>query len=400
MLKTDILIVGCGIIGLSIARELRLRFPDLSLILLEKEKTLACHSSGRNSGVLHAGFYYSPDSLKARLTAQGNKLLTDYCLEYGLAINRCGKVVVTKHEAELASLYELKSRGDRNGVTLHLVDEKELQAIEPNAKTFHNALFSPATSTVNPKEVVFHIAERLREQRDVQILLNQRFINITGQSTANTGTEKIQFKYLINASGLYTDKVAQQFGVGHQYTLLPFKGLYMAYSDSSVIGRHIYPVPNLKNPFLGVHFTITVDGKVKIGPTAIPAFWRENYHGLDNFRLNEFLETVTSEARLFYLNNFGFRDIAFEEMKKYFKPYLIQQASALVKKIDLSGFKNYLEPGIRAQLVDKEKMELVMDFIVKHSDNSTHILNAVSPALTCAFSFSRYVVDEVQTRLN
>ena len=400
MLKTDILIIGCGIIGLSIARELHHRHPDdLKIILLEKEKMLACHASGRNSGVLHAGFYYTPDSLKARLTAMGNKLITDYCFESGLAINRCGKVVVAKDEAELNTLYELKARGNKNGVVLYLVDEKELQDIEPNARTFHKALFSPNTSTINPKELVNHIAGRLEEQKNVQVLLNQEFIGLSNPSTVQTKSEKIHFDYLINASGLYTDKVAQRFGAGSKFSLLPFKGIYLAYSNNSIISKHIYPVPDLKNPFLGVHFTITVDGKVKIGPTAIPALWRENYQGLANFKLREFLEVITSEARLFYSNNFGFRSIALEEMKKYVKRYLIQKASLLVKHIDVSGFKNYLEPGIRAQLFDREKMELVMDFVIEHKDNSTHILNAVSPALTCAFSFSQYVVDEIEERL-
>lgn len=398
MLKTDILVIGCGIIGLSIARELGNRYPDLKIILLEKEKMLACHGSGRNSGVLHAGFYYTPDSLKARLTARGNKLLTDYCLESGLAINRCGKVVVAKDEAELKTLYELKTRGDKNGVVLYLVDEKELEDIETNARTFQKALFSPNTSTINPKELVCHIAGRLEEQERVKVLLDQKFVDISKSSLAKTRTEKIQFNYLVNASGLYTDKVAQKFGVGQKFSLLPFKGLYLAHNDNSVINRHIYPVPNLNNPFLGVHFTKTVTGNVKIGPTAIPAFWREHYNGLSNFNLKELFEVFSSEAALFYSNTLGFRNIAFEEIKKYNRKNLIQQASSLVKKINISNFGSYLEPGIRAQLLDKEKKQLVMDFVVEHTDNTTHILNAVSPALTCAFSFSEFVVDEIEKK--
>ena len=397
MITTDILIVGGGIIGLSIARELNNRRPDLKIILIEKEATAAYHASGRNSGVLHAGFYYTPDSLKSRFTAEGNKLLTDYCLKNNLSINRCGKVVVAKDEKELDSIFELKRRGDINGVDLELIDEKRLEELEPNARTFEKALYSPTTSVVNPKEVVGHIADTLKSK--INILFNEQFIKRDDTNTVNTNKRKIKFKHLINSAGLYADKIAHQFGIGQIYTLIPFKGLYMEYKDSNLIHKHIYPVPNLKNPFLGVHFTITISGKVKIGPTAIPAFWRENYEGVSNFNLNEFLEVVWNEAKLFFTNAFNFRSLTFEEFKKYYRNYFIQQATHLVKRIDTNKFGNYLTPGIRAQLLDKEEMKLVMDFVVEHGENSTHVLNAVSPAFTSAFSFSKFIVDEVEEKM-
>ena len=397
MITTDILIVGGGIIGLSIAKEVYNRHPDLKITLIEKEATVACHASGRNSGVLHAGFYYTPDSLKSRFTVEGNKLLTDYCLKNNLSINRCGKVVVAKDEKELNSIFELKRRGDTNGVDLELIDEKRLEELEPNARTFDKALYSPTTSVVNPKEVAGHIADTLKEK--VNILFNEKFIKRDDTNTISTNTHKIKFKHLINSAGLYADKIAHQFGIGQKYTLIPFKGLYMEYKDSNLIHKHIYPVPNLKNPFLGVHFTITISGKVKIGPTAIPAFWRENYEGVSNFNLNEFLEVVWNEAKLFFTNAFNFRSLTFEEFKKYYRNYFIQQATHLVKRIDTNKFGNYLTPGIRAQLLDKEEMKLVMDFVVEHGENSTHVLNAVSPAFTSAFSFSKFIVDEVEEKM-
>lgn len=398
MITTDILIVGGGIIGLSIARELNNRHPDLKIILIEKEATAAYHASGRNSGVLHAGFYYTPDSLKSRFTVEGNKLLTDYCLKNNLPINRCGKVVVAKDEKELDSIFELKRRGDINGVDLELIDEKRLEEFEPNARTFDKALYSPTTSVVNPKEVVGHIADTLKKK--VNIIFNEKFMKRDDANTVSTNTHKIKFKHLINSAGLYADKIAHQFGIGQKYTLIPFKGLYMEYKDSNLIRKHIYPVPNLKNPFLGVHFTITISGKVKIGPTAIPAFWRENYEGISRFNLNEFLEVLFYEAKLFFTNAFNFRNLTFEEFKKYYRNYFIQQATHLVKKIDINKFGNYLTPGIRAQLLDKEEMKLVMDFVVEHGENSTHVLNAVSPAFTSAFSFSKFIVDEVEKAID
>ena len=397
MITTDILIVGGGIVGVSIAKELASRYPDLNITLLEKEAAVARHASGRNSGVLHAGFYYSPDSLKARFTVEGNKLLTDYCLKHNLTINRCGKIVVAKDAEELEGIFELKRRGDKNGVTLEIVDEKRLTELEPNARTFDKALYSPTTSVVNPTEVVEHIARNLKG--NVKILLNEKFIKRDDGSTVSTNKQKIKFRYVINSAGLYADKIAHQFGIGQKYTLIPFKGLYLEYKDTSLIRKHIYPVPNLKNPFLGVHFTITAAGKVKIGPTAIPAFWRENYQGLSRFSLNEFFEVLYHETRLFFTNAFNFRSLAFEEMKKYCRNHFIQQSVHLVNKIDTNKFGNYLNPGIRAQVLDTETLKLVMDFVVEHGENSTHILNAVSPAFTSSFSFSKFIVDEVEKRM-
>jgi len=397
MIKTDILIVGGGIIGLSIARELNNRHPDSKITLIEKEATAACHASGRNSGVLHAGFYYTPDSLKSRFTVEGNKLLTDYCLKNNLSINRCGKVVVAKDEKERDGIFELKRRGDENGVVLELIDEKRLEELEPNARTFDKALYSPTTSVVNPEEVIGHIADALKGK--VNILFNEKFIKTDDTNTVSTNTQKIKFRHLINSAGLYADKIAHQFGIGQKYTLIPFKGLYMEYKDSNLIHKHIYPVPNLNNPFLGVHFTITISGKVKIGPTAIPAFWRENYEGISRFNLNEFLEVLWNEAKLFFTNAFNFRSLTFEEFKKYYRNYFIQQATHLVKNIDMNKFGNYLTPGIRSQLLDRKEMKLVMDYVVEQGENSTHVLNAVSPAFTSAFSFSKFIVDEVEEKM-
>lgn len=397
MIETDILIVGSGIIGLSIAKELNDRRPDLNITLIEKEDALAKHASGRNSGVIHAGFYYSPDSLKAKFTSEGNRLLTDYCLKHNLTINRCGKIVIAKNEKEFKGLYELKRRGDKNGVDLKIIDENQLKDLEPNARTFSKALYSPATSVINPKEVVEHIARNLKGK--VNILLNEKFIKREDSSTVIANTLKIKYKYLINTAGLYADKIAHQFDVGHKYTLIPFKGLYLEYKDNNLVNKHIYPVPDLNNPFLGIHFTKTADGKVKAGPTAIPAFWRENYNGLSNFNFSELLEILSNESKLFFLSESNFRKLTFEEFRKYYRKYFIQRASNLVKEIDINKFGNYLLSGIRAQLLDTEKMKLVMDFVVEHGENSTHVLNAVSPAFTCAFSFSKFIGNEVEKRL-
>ena len=397
MRETDFIIVGAGIIGLSITRELVRRFPGARMVVLEKEGEPAFHASGRNSGVLHAGFYYSADSLKARFTLTGNKLLTDYCLEHGLPINRCGKVVVATSEAEIEGIHELKRRGDRNGVDLKLIDPQELNDIEPNARTVGKALFSPTTSSIDPRRVCRHLASDF--PANVEILFGRRFIG-RGPGSVRTDRERIGYRYLFNAAGLYADRVARAFGAATSFTMIPFKGIYLCYNHDGLLQRHVYPVPNLRNPFLGVHFTKTVDGHVKIGPTAIPAFWRENYDFKSRFDWGEFGEIIAQEARLFLFNHFNFRQLAFEEMRKYSRRFFISQAQTLLKQLDAGRFGEYTRPGIRAQLLNTQTHELVMDFLLEHAENSTHVLNAVSPAFTSAFSFARHIVDSSASRMN
>jgi L-2-hydroxyglutarate oxidase LhgO len=396
MVQTDVVVIGGGIMGLSIARELAARYPGVGLAVLEKEAEVAAHASGRNSGVLHAGFYYTADSLKARFTRTGNRALTDYCLENGLPINRCGKVVVASAEQEVEGILELKRRGDRNGVELALVDERELAEIEPNARTVEKALFSPTTSTVDPQRVCAHLAARF--PGNVQVLFGRRFVGRTGDGV-RTDRERIGCRYVVNAAGLYADRVAQEFGAGAGYTMIPFKGIYLRYRDDGLLQRHVYPVPNLRNPFLGVHFTKTVDGHVKIGPTAIPAFWRENYDYRHRFDAREFAEIAALESFLFLTDRFHFRRLAFEEMRKYRRGFFIREARKLVNRMDPGGFGEYTRPGIRAQLLDLKTHELVMDFRVEHAERSTHVLNAVSPAFTCAFSFAAHLVAEAAPHL-
>ncbi|WP_156158175.1 L-2-hydroxyglutarate oxidase [Gordoniibacillus kamchatkensis] len=391
------LIVGGGIIGLTIARELKRKVSDKTIVILEKEADIAQHSSGRNSGVLHAGFYYSADSLKAKFTRDGNRAMREYCETNGLRINYCGKVIVANDEYELKGLEELKRRGDRNGVELYWKTEEELMEIDPNVKTHKMALYSPNTASVDPIEVCNAFKQEVTA-KGVEIRYNTQFKNHDG-NTIHTNNGSITCDYLINAAGLYADHIAHQYGFGRKYTIIPFKGIYLKYAENKTdIATNIYPVPNLKNPFLGVHFTKTVDNSIKIGPTAIPAFWRENYKGFERFRLGEFLQILYYEAKLFLKNSFNFRSLAFEEMKKYSKSVFIGLSLKMVKKLDKDGFGHFLRPGIRAQLLNKETLELVQDFVLEGDERSMHVLNAVSPAFTCSIPFAKYVVDQIEQK--
>jgi L-2-hydroxyglutarate oxidase LhgO len=390
----DYLIIGGGVVGLAIARELRSRFPGAKIGLLEKEEDVAYHGSGRNSGVLHAGFYYSADTLKAKFTRDGNQQLREYCYANNLKINECKKVVVAKNESELPALFELEKRGKVNGVEVKLIDEKELFEIDPNVKTFQHALYSPTTATVDPSEVTHAIKNELR-LKGIQLFFGEGYKSrLEGNKIKTTLGNVFTATKFINAAGLYADKVANDFGYSEKYTIIPFKGVYLKYhgKESPAI-TNVYPVPNLKNPFLGVHFTVTVDGTVKIGPTSMPAFWRENYIGFDRFNAGEMASILSWEASLFLRNSFGFRNLAMDEIKKYNKAYFAGLAQDLVKKIDVKGFNEWGKPGIRAQLLNKNTRELIMDFVVEGDNDSIHVLNAVSPAFTCCFPFAKWVVE-------
>jgi L-2-hydroxyglutarate oxidase len=393
----DFLVVGAGIVGLAVAREAKARFPGSTVVVLEKEGAAALHSSGRNSGVLHAGFYYTADSLKARFSRDGTRRWTEFCLDRGLAINRCGKLVVAKGPHELGGLAELKLRGDRNGVILQEVTEKEAKEIDPVAKTFERALFSPTTASVDPGEVVRTLAaDAVRAGIDIRY--GTRALGRTGK-VLETSREDYQPGYLINAAGLYADKLARAYGFGQDLDILPFKGLYLYGDPKEQRPRvHIYPVPDLSKPWLGVHFTMGVRGEVKIGPTAIPAFWREHYRGWENFNLGEAASILSTEASLFLRNDFGFRNIALDEVKKYARPVLVRQGAQLVDGMPMDSFRRWGKPGIRAQLFHKKERKMLMDFHLEGDDRSLHVLNAVSPAFTCALPFAEFVMDEVEAR--
>jgi L-2-hydroxyglutarate oxidase len=394
MQTCDFLVIGGGVIGLSIARELRRRRTDARVLLIEKEPSCGAHASGRNSGVLHAGFYYSPDSLKAKFTRLGNERLTSYCEEKRIPLNKCGKLVVAKDAADLPSLDELFRRGQINGIELQALTEEEAKSIEPRVKTYQRALFSPRTSTVSPLQVVNAMQQdALHEGIQVQCGTAYRRRD---SGKVRTNQDSIEAGYVINAAGLYADKIAMDYGFSEKYRILPFKGLYL-YSDEppGAIRTNIYPVPDLRNPFLGVHFTITADGKAKIGPTAIPALWRENYEGLGNVNFREFVEVASRGLGLLTGAGFDFRRLAMEEIAKYSRSKMVSLASVLAEGVAERNYQTWGRPGIRAQLLDITKKKLEMDFVLEGDNRSMHVLNAVSPAFTCSLPFASYVCDHI-----
>lgn len=381
-------------VGLSVARELKRRRPSASVLLLEKEDAPGRHASGRNSGVLHAGFYYTADSLKARFCRDGSRALAAYCEAKGLPLKRCGKLVVARDEREDAVLDELLRRGRANGVRVELVDAKTAAELEPRAHVRGRALWSPDTAVTDPAAVVAALAADARAE-GVELRENSPYLGRDGDAL-RTPSGPVSAGVVVNCAGLQADRVARDFGFSRKYAVLPFKGLYL-YGDepAGAFKTHVYPVPDMRNPFLGVHFTVTAAGGVKIGPTAIPALWREHYGGLARFDLGELAEIARLQAGLFFNAGFDFRRLAFEELQKNLRSVMAAQAATLVKDLDPALYRRWGKPGLRAQLVDLEKKSLVMDFLIEGDARSRHVLNAVSPGFTCALPFASFICDGI-----
>jgi len=389
--KCDFLVLGGGIVGLSIGRELLRTHRNARVVVLEKESTVGAHASGRNSGVLHAGFYYSPDSLKAKFCLEGNYALRSLIAEHGLPINECGKVVVARGEEDLSRLDVLFDRGTANGVRLLREKSSNLHKFEPLATTYKEFLWSSRTAVSNPIAVTELIAQ-LFVNEGGEIHYNSQAC-ILENGSVDAGANVFRAERVINSAGTNAIHIAHGLGVGQKYSQLPVLGLYK-YCDSSELPLRtlVYPVPNPKNPFLGVHFTLTVDQKVKIGPTAIPILGREQYEltgKLDRLDLQSSFQSVWN---LFRESPSGLMNLAYTELPKISTRKLVRDGKMLVPSLDDSIKWHKKRPGVRAQLVNLETRAFEMDFVVESKENFVHILNAVSPGWTSAIPFAQHVV--------
>jgi L-2-hydroxyglutarate oxidase LhgO len=390
--RVDVLICGGGIIGLTIAREL-LKTGYENIIIIEKEEKIGKHASGRNSGVIHAGIYYTKDSLKAKLCHKGNHLMKDYCRQKNIPVSETGKVIVAKNEGETKVLEELYQKALNNRAKVELIDDKRLRSVEPFARTFRLALFSPETAVVNPQNILDSIEKELVDSGKVKILKGLAFRRMNSDREVITTDGNMRFDLFVNAAGAYSDRIAHMFGIGQNYKILPFRGTYRILTKEKrhLVNGNIYPVPDIRNPFLGIHFTKAADGIVYIGPTAIPAFGRENYEffkGVDK----ELFQILLREGVLFFTNA-GFRKVAVSEPGKYFLRSFFEEIKDMINDLNIEDILPSDKAGIRPQLVDWHKKELVMDFIVLKHKNSIHILNTVSPAFTSSMAFAEFVVN-------
>jgi L-2-hydroxyglutarate oxidase LhgO len=396
MRTADFVVIGAGVVGLTIALELKRRQPGAAIVVLEKEPEPGRHSSGRNSGVLHSGIYYPPNSLKARVCGQGAREMAAYCAERRLPLNRIGKLLLPLRPEEGPQLDLLEERGAANGVEVERLDEAALARIEPEARSgTGQALFVPGTSVVSSSDVLAAIVADVRAA-GIEILCggSLRAVDAEAGTLAWAG-ETIAFGHAVNAAGLHADSVAHLFGAGARYTLLPFKGIYWKLDPASGIDVHhlIYPVPDLRVPFLGVHTTTAIDGTVYVGPTAVPAFGRENYRGLQGVTGAQLFRILGHLGWQYASGRNGFRRLAWQEGRRYFKPWFADAARRLLPRLKPAYLLPCTKVGIRAQMLDKQTGELVTDFLVEGGPKSTHVLNAISPAFTSAFPFARHVCD-------
>lgn len=396
--RADYLVIGAGIVGLSIARTLLDRDPTLKVLVLEKEPEVGLHASGRNSGVLHSGIYYKPDSLKAKFCALGSKLMADYCQDNQLPLSRIGKIILPTREGDWSQTQLLRDRAKQNGARAYLIDKQQLKELQPNAYTATDqALYCPDTSVVDPGLIVRTLKNELIK-RNCQLFTSERVISINTQArVVTTHTQRFSYGHLINAAGLFADRIADMCGTGKQYRMLPFKGLYYEVKPSArlIVNHLLYPVPDMNVPFLGVHFTRSITGKIYAGPTALLAFGREQYHGLTGVSLGQTAGNLYQLSKLYLMNKQSFRQYAHDELKRYVKKSFVEAARALLPTINGADLVLSKKVGIRAQLFNVRNNELLMDFHVEESKNETHILNAVSPGFTSAFSFSDYLVNRI-----
>ena len=405
----DIAIVGAGLVGLATARELLIRQPQLRIVVLEKEPVLASQQSGHNSGVIHSGIYYTPDSLKARACVAGHRAMLEFCQDQGIPFDLCGKVIVALDESELPRLEDLYRRGIANGVQgLELIGPERLHELEPYA-TGIKAIYSPQTGITDFVKIAHAYAHAI-QQHEGEIITSCKVTSLSNKgrqtlllcSQTHTNIRNVQIeieaRYVITCGGLQSDKLSQMSGQKSEIRILPFRGDYYVLRPEK---RHkvralIYPVPDPRFPFLGVHFTRRIDGEVWAGPNAVMAFAREGYQ---RWKINP-------KDMLEILGYSGFWRLA----ARYWKMGLAEMYRDYVKAAYVKELQRYIPElqaddivpgpsGVRAQALAKDG-RLMDDFLIHHGENIVHVVNAPSPAATSSLVLAQMIVDEAQRSFN
>lgn len=397
---SDYLVVGAGIIGLSIAVALKAREPKARIKILEKESRVGVHASGRNSGVLHTGIYYPPGTLKARFCKAGSDALFAYAQEHDIPARRTGKVIVAVSEENAQGLDALLANAAASGIRAQRVNTDEVRQIEPYARAEFGGIYCQDTAVIDSAGVLQTLCRQLARQ-GVEIDTGQTVIGINDvRREALTRQRCYAYGKLINAAGSFADHVARFAGVGQHYRLLPFKGLYyrLVPEVAAQVRGSIYPVPNPALPFLGVHFTRMIDNEVYIGPTTTPVFGRENYCGLSGARPIEAASIGLQLIRLYAANPQNFRSLVHDELVRSRKRGFLMAARQLVERLESDWVVSSSKVGIRPQLVNMREGRLEMDFVVERGRHSIHVLNAISPAFSSAFAFAKYLVEQFVNR--
>ncbi|HEV8639693.1 MAG TPA: L-2-hydroxyglutarate oxidase [Methylomirabilota bacterium] len=389
--RYDVAIIGGGIVALATARALGERAPRARLVILEKERALAGHQTGHNSGVIHSGIYYKPGSNKARLCVEGARLMVEFCASHGIRVDRCGKVIVATHQEELPRLETLYARGLANGVKdLALIDRPRLRELEPQAAAVR-AIHSPTTAIVDFKEVAAALARDLTAA-GVAIETNAK---VTGIGRSGDGLElgtprlTVRAGRIVNCAGLYSDVVARLAGAPTDVRIIPFRGEYyfLRPERRHLVRGLIYPVPDPEFPFLGVHFTKTIHGDIEAGPNAVLAFAREGYT-FGRIQPGEFLGTLTYRGFWAMARRY-WRTGLYEMYRSLSKGAFVRALQRLVPELRAEDVQR-AGAGVRAQAVSPDG-SLVDDFRIVQAADAIHVLNAPSPAATASLAIGRHV---------
>ena len=387
----DVIVIGGGIVGLATAYKLLEQKPGLKLRILEKEKSIGLHQSGHNSGVIHSGIYYKPGSMKAKNCRRGVRELLLFCDKFNVQYDLCGKVIVAVNSEEVNRLNALYKRGLENGISdVRIIDSQGLKDLEPHA-TGIKAIHVPSMGIINYTSVVKELAKQIikRGGKIKTKATVKGFVRKASECIVNTQTCEYPTGLVINCSGLYSDKIAQLAGENSSISIIPFRGEYYVLKPESrhLVNSLIYPVPDPRFPFLGVHFTRRIDGSVEAGPNAVLATAREGYRRRD-FSFQETWELLTSPGfwkigRNYWKTGMG------EYTRSLFKPLFVKALQHLVPAIQGSD----LVPGgsgVRAQAMDKTG-KLLDDFCIVQSERFIHVLNAPSPAATASFAIGSII---------
>ncbi|MEX2600387.1 MAG: L-2-hydroxyglutarate oxidase [Balneolaceae bacterium] len=395
----DMVVVGAGIVGLATAREYQQRFPGKRVLLLEKEWEIASHQTGRNSGVIHSGVYYTPGSLKAKNCREGKELIEAFCDREGIEYDLCGKVIVAVSNEELPILENIYWRGQANGVTCEMISQERLAELEPHTAGIA-AIHVPEAGIVDYTVVAKRLAERIREAGG-EILTGARVYAISEENRAmivesTAGT--FRGSYLINCAGLYSDKVTGMTGQAPQVKIIPFRGEYFELRESA---RHlcrtlIYPVPDPAFPFLGVHFTSIIGGGVECGPNAVLALAREGYNKSD-LDIAELAETLTYPGFIKLALKYWKTGLG-EQWRSISKRAFVRALQRLVPEISEEDLEA-VPAGIRAQAITPDG-KMVDDFLFQDSGRVINVGNAPSPAATSSLRIGKTIIDRLEKQMD
>lgn len=394
----DVIIIGGGIIGLSVGVAVLEKFPHTKLLIVEKETELAQHQTGRNSGVIHSGIYYEPGSFKAKFAKAGNESMRKFCYTHEIEHDICGKLIVATNENEVGMLHKLYNRGLKNGLTIQKITQSELKEKEPYVNGLE-AITIPTAGIVDYKQVTYKMAEIITAANGhIEFASEVKSIQKTANEVIIETNEKtFRGKFLINCAGLHSDRIAKLAGFHIPMKIIPFRGEYykLVPEKRYLVNNLIYPVPNPDFPFLGVHFTRMMIGEVEVGPNAVLAFKREGYYKFD-FNMKDFKDVI------FYS---GFWKLAIPNMRagwnevvhSFLKRKYLANVQKLIPSVQIEDLVS-ADSGVRAQVVNNDG-GLVDDFLIINDEKSIHVCNAPSPAATASLEIGKEVVTRIPESL-